>query len=345
MYVLLFMTALIVIIDGIDQYTTLQSSDISFGQIMVYVLIRIPNNLYQFVPLLILISTLVFFLNLSRHSEIIALKAAGISAAKIVLVPVIITIIISFFLIGSFNNLLVGSRKLSDEYADRFQARPSQTVRTVNDGVWLREVIKDETRFIYVPSVNWQEQTFNNIEFYIIKSGEQIKHLIGKTARISNQQWEISSVEVFKSGKNQQTLAEPSLTLSTNQNFSNIFSSLIDAHKVKTFRLSDFIARLEKNGYDVKSVKTYYYSELFLPVFLTLMVLIGSVFALSPMRGGGTSKRVIYAIASGFICYGATKLTESMAKSGDIPIIVGVGALPIAGIFLAIALLLHQEDG
>lgn len=343
--VLLFVLALILIVDGIDQYGNVRSYGATLAECVIYVLIRVPTNLYQFLPLVILISALSFFLNLSKHSELVALRASGISANRIVFVPVLMSFCIGLFSTFPFDPLLVGSRNIAETYLDSFRGRPSQIVRTLKDGVWLREVVSKDIRYIYIPEVKWNNQSFQNIEFFIKKPGQSITHITSKIAKIENEQWNLSDAIVYPEPTQTDTNETNIIQLDTSLNFRNIFSSFSDPKRIQLKNLPEFISNLERDGYDIKEAKTYYYSERMIPVFYMLMALIGSIFALAPLRGGSTSLRAVSAISTGFVCFGVTKLCESLAKAGDVPIILGVSLIPIAGILLGTSLLLHQEDG
>ena len=340
-----FILGLILIVDGIDQYGLIKNNNTTLAQCLLYVVIRVPANLYQFLPLAILISALMFFMNLAKHSELVALRASGISASRIVLVPVIVTAIIGLILIGPFNNLLVSSKNITDNYADSLRGRSSAAVRRVETGVWLREAIGSDVRFIYIPSINWKTKSFSDVEFFIKSGGLNITHIISKKARIVSDEWVLNDNSTFGEEEPTQRKNLKTISLKTQYNFDNIFASFLDPTRVTLRKLPAFISKLERDGYETNSAKTYFMSELSTPVFLVLMVLIGSVFALAPLRKGGAGVRSITAISTGFIFFGMTKLTESMSKAGDLPVELGVFVVPIAGILLAMSLLLHQEDG
>ena len=341
--VIAFIAAILLIVDGIDQYTRVQSYGVGFGLSMLYVVLRIPDNLYQFMPLVILIAALMFFLSLARNSELVALRASGMPASRIVLIPIFVTFLLGVALIGPLNSVLVKSRILAEDFIDSFKGQPNQTVRTVNNGIWVRDVWEDEVRFIYVAKVHWKAQTFKEIELFIKKDNTSTQHIIAKSGTIEDGYWVLKQTSVYESKESVQTF--PIIKIQTKQEFASLFAILSEPKLVKNRDQSSFIKKLDEDGYDIRPAKTYFYSELAFPLFLSLMCLVGSVFALAPMRGGGTSKRALFALTSGFGIYGVTKLTESMAKAGDLPVTIGVLAIPIAGFFIATSLLLHQEDG
>jgi lipopolysaccharide export system permease protein len=75
------------------------------------------------------------------------------------------------------------------------------------------------------------------------------------------------------------------------------------------------------------------------------MVLIGAVFTMRHVRFDKTGQMVLYAIMIGFGAFFLRSLAQVLGENGQIPIILAAWAPPIAAICLAIAMLLHLEDG
>ncbi len=343
--VALVIAAIVIIVDGIDQYTSISGYEATLTQKILFVVMRVPQIIYTFFPLIFLVASLSFFLNLSRNSELVALRAAGVSAVKIVLVPVIATLVLSAIILGPYHFGMVKSRIVSNNLEETIKGVPTQKIRTVRDGMWVKENIDTETRFIHVPRVNWRTNDMFNVEIYRFRENNKLERLLANKAILKDSQWQLTNVQVDQVDLDQGRQDLTEMTLESNLNFEQIFDAYTNPRYVTLFQMPKFISGLAKDGYDVASVKTLYYSTLALPISYGLLCIIGAIFALAPMRGGGTSLRVILAIASGLIYYFLGNLTDSLAKAGEIPIVIGVLALPLAGCFFAISLLLHQEDG
>ena len=337
---------IVVIVDGIDQFKVVEDLGGDKGKALVYILLRLPNSLYNFLPLLFLLASLFFFLGLARHSELVALRAAGVSAFRIVCVPIIMTIFLSLVIIGPYHLAMVKARTMSSDLISTLKGQPSDIIRTINRGIWLRENQGEDTRFIFIPRVNWKEKVFPNMEVFIKNPGKDTQHLIVKNGRIADGEWDLRGVQISQAARNSNAQSGlQNLKLPTKETFESLFADYLDPKTVPLYELPKFITELEKDGYDILPAKTLLYSELSQPLFLGFLCLLGSIFALAPMRGGGTSTRVLLALGTGFAFYFLTKLTESASKVGDIPIIVGVFCVPIAGSLFALSILLHKEDG
>jgi lipopolysaccharide export system permease protein len=76
---------LFVTIDFFEKIRMFLTNNATLAQMLSYSLFQIPIALAQILPAVILLSSLITFGNLSRHSEIIALKANGISLLRFAL--------------------------------------------------------------------------------------------------------------------------------------------------------------------------------------------------------------------------------------------------------------------
>ena len=72
------------------------------AEIWTYATLRAPQLVARFLPYSVLLATLITFVTLNQNSEVIAMKAAGLSAHQ-VLAPLILTALIVSVLSFAFN--------------------------------------------------------------------------------------------------------------------------------------------------------------------------------------------------------------------------------------------------
>src|SRR3954447_20435343 len=71
-----------------------------------YVSLRVPLLISRFLPFSVLLGTLIAFVGLNQHSEVVAMKAAGISAHQM-LAPLIVASLLIAGALFAFNELVV----------------------------------------------------------------------------------------------------------------------------------------------------------------------------------------------------------------------------------------------
>src|SRR5215210_6153205 len=106
------------------------------AEIWRYVALRIPLLVSRFLPFSVLLGTLIAFVGLNQHSEVVAMKAAGISAHQI-LAPLIIAslgIAVALFLFNE--TVVVKSARVVTAWSDN-DYRPVPPDSGVLSNVWL----------------------------------------------------------------------------------------------------------------------------------------------------------------------------------------------------------------
>ena len=108
------------------------------GDILSYITMRVPQLIARFLPYAVLLATLITFSGLSQHSEVVSMKAAGLSAHQI-LAPMLLA---SLVIAGGhfvFNDLIVApsTAKLKRWQDVKYGAIPNDSGTKIN--VWVRE--------------------------------------------------------------------------------------------------------------------------------------------------------------------------------------------------------------
>jgi lipopolysaccharide export system permease protein len=75
------------------------------------------------------------------------------------------------------------------------------------------------------------------------------------------------------------------------------------------------------------------------------MCLVAAGFSMRPARRGGVAQMIGGGVSAGFALFTISKIAEEFGQSGALPVVLAAWAPAAAGLMLAIALLLHMEDG
>src|SRR5437899_11077887 len=99
-----------------------------------YVGLRIPMLISRFLPFSVLLGTLIAFVGLNQHSEVVAMKAAGLSAHQILAPLVIASIVIAAALFAFNETVVVNSARVVDAWSDN-DYKPIPPERGILDSV------------------------------------------------------------------------------------------------------------------------------------------------------------------------------------------------------------------
>src|SRR5213076_649612 len=101
-----------------------------------YVSLRIPLLISRFLPFSVLLGTLIAFVGLNQHSEVVAMKAAGLSAHQI-LAPLIVASIVLAAALFAFNEfVVVNSARVVTAWSDN-DYKPIPPDRGMLTNVWV----------------------------------------------------------------------------------------------------------------------------------------------------------------------------------------------------------------
>jgi len=101
---------LMVLIDLVEQLRRF-GSDAPFSDLLQLSLLNLPQGIYRILPLIMVLSTVAMFLGLARSSEMVVTRAAGRSALRALVSPLIVTLIIGGITIGVFNPIVAATSK------------------------------------------------------------------------------------------------------------------------------------------------------------------------------------------------------------------------------------------
>jgi LPS export ABC transporter permease LptG len=119
---------LILVFTVFDLLKDILSHDISWFTVGAYLVNLTPSMIYQITPLAVLIAVLVTFGVLNRNSEIIAMKACGISLYRLVIPIVSIAAILSVSLFLFDQYYLPQANRKQEALRNIIKGKPAQTV-------------------------------------------------------------------------------------------------------------------------------------------------------------------------------------------------------------------------
>ena len=119
---------LMLVFTTFDLLADILRNRIALSTVGAYLINLTPDMLYQLAPLAVLISVLVTFGALNRNSEIIAMKATGISLYRLVVPVVVIASMLAFSLFLFAQFYLPQANQRQEALRDIIKGRPPRTV-------------------------------------------------------------------------------------------------------------------------------------------------------------------------------------------------------------------------
>lgn len=342
---------LLLLLDLIEELHRSAGSAVGFDQAAELAALNTPDGLYRILPLITILATIALFLGLARSSELVVMRAAGRSALRSLVAPVVTAIAIGLFGVAVMNPLVAASSDAYEALTNHLSQGATENVLSITrEGLWLRQGGPDGQTVIRADRASLDGTHLANATFISLNAqGQPLSRVEAGTADLIDGAWQLSDAKVwhFPGVANPELSArtEAKLTLHSDLTRDQIRDSFGNPSQIPIWQLPDFIERLQRAGFSAREHRVWFQMELALPLMLAAMVLIGAGFTMRHVRFGNTGLMVLAALISGFAIYFLRNFAQALGSSGQIPVVLAAWGPPLVANFLSLGLLLHLEDG
>jgi lipopolysaccharide export system permease protein len=329
--------------------------DAGFALVATIAGLRLPFVALQILPFAILLGGILAFWRLTRSSELVVARAAGISAWGFLSGPLIVALL--FGVIGTMAVSPLSSAMLARaERLDYAYLRASAGLTAIAGGkLWLRQadrgldpqgvaILSGRPAAAGRPNERPGEFTLTDVSLWRLSAGDRpLARIEAPRARLLPGRWVLEDSVTFNADRS----AGPRETLSfpTDLTPDRIENSFASPDTLSFWALPGFIAVLEAAGFSAVRHQLHFQSLLALPVLAAAMALLAAGFSMRPSRRGGVAQMIGAGVSAGFALFVLDKITSEFGEAGTLPVELAAWAPTIAGLLLALALLLHLEDG
>jgi lipopolysaccharide export system permease protein len=173
--------------------------------------------------------------------------------------------------------------------------------------------------------------------------GRPIGRIEAPRASLEAGQWRLEGAVSF--GADRVASPRRTLLLPTELSATRIEDSFAPPDTLSFWALPEFIGLLENAGFSAVRHRLHFHSLMSLPLLACAMALLAAGFSMRPSRRGGVGRMLGLGVASGFALFMLDRITAEFGEAGSLPVVLAAWAPAAAGLMLALALLLHLEDG
>jgi lipopolysaccharide export system permease protein len=307
-------------------------------------LLRLPSVSEHVLPFAVLIGSIGGFLMLSRSSELVIARAAGMSAWQFILPGVLVAFAIGVLSTVFYNPLAAYAKARSENlYATLFN-RETTILKTKGAGAWLRQEGVDGQSVIHADHAAKHGLSLSGVTaLHFDKNGNMFERIEAESAELKDGRWELRNAWISTVGR--QPSFHEHYILSTYLTPTQVRTALGSTASVSFWELPEFIDLADKAGLSATKYKLRYHMLLARPVLLAVMVLLAATCSLRAFRFGKIQTMVIAGLGAGFTFFIFSEMSRNLGVSGvAAPTIAAWAPVGVAG-FLALTVLLYQEDG
>jgi lipopolysaccharide export system permease protein len=331
--VMLAMTIFFVLVDALPDY-----GKGSFGlyEITRYVLFSQARQLYELFPMATLIGTLMGLSALALNSELIAMRAAGVSVPRIMLAAMKtgLALILAVVLLGEF----VVPTAENEAQLGRAQALAAG-LQQKGTGLWLR----DGAVFVNIGEVLPDLSLLRLNIYQLDDQARLIAQTSAQRAWHETGGWRLEAVRESRIEKNRVRVRQlKDLTWQSvlTPEMVNVFS--IRPEGLSMLQLGRYIEHLRQNSQDTARFRLAFWQKLLLPFATAVMMLLAAPFVFRHFRSGGMSQRIFIGIMLGLTFVVLNRSFGYFGLIYGLPPVLGA-AMPIV-LFLLLALGLLRRN-
>lgn len=340
-------SALVMLIDFVEVSRGPGSSaDLSAFQTLGLVLLKSPAVIVTLLPFVFLFGTLFAYVRLNRRSELIALRAAGVSAWRFVLPAAGMAVVMGVLAVAVLSPLASTADGLwRSERARLTGAAPGVEAA---EAIWLRE--GDAQRQMVIRAAGQDRATGRllNTTFFIYTTDDEGRRTFNeridaRSATLAAGRWRLTDAVGAQIG--QRAVRYKTLDLTSNLADREAFDRFARPQSTPFWSLPNQIRRIEDAGFTSTAYRLQFQQALATPLIFGAMSILAAAFSLRLMRLGDVAKMSVSAVVLGFAFFFVTQFSAAMGSAEVVPPVVAAWLPPVLTTLAALTLLFYTEDG
>jgi len=320
-----------------------RAQDISINVVLMMAALKLPEVGQKVIPFAVLFGAIYTCWKLNKTSELVVMRAAGISAWQF-LSPMIL----GAFLIGITVTTAVNpASAIMLEKFERMESNyfntSSNLVTVSRAGIWLRQPAEDGYALFHASSFDQQHWRMQDVIVFFFDRGDTFqKRVDSPRARLDDGFWELAEARI-NTAEGARTV--DIVQLPTELTARQIEESFANPETISFWRIPEYLRIMTEAGFSGTRLAIHFQSLLALPFLLAAMVLLAATFSLRPQRFGGTGAMIGLGVGVGFFIFFMESILQAFGISQKIPVYLAAWTPAIVSLLMGASALLHMEDG
>ncbi len=294
--------AVLVVLVGLDALSSIvdESQDISerygFLQILTYVGLTLPRRIHEFVPFAALIGALVGLGRLASASELVVVRAAGVSMSSLalsVIRPALVAALFGF-VVGEF--VSPGAEQMA--ISQRALAQRADSSVTGRYGTWNR----DGNTFIHVDAVQRGGVIFGVTLLSYDADRHLTRSLRANRGTYFEDHWLLEEVQETELGTDATRVTEYTLwRWDTDITPNLLVLDVVEPESLPIRQLWPYARYLDQQGLMSADIELAFWRKLLQPLAVAGLVLVAMSFVFGPLRDGSMGARIFAGVIVGVV--------------------------------------------
>jgi lipopolysaccharide export system permease protein len=305
-----------------------------------YVSLRIPLLISRFLPFSVLLGALIAFVGLNQNSEVVAMKATGLSAHQI-LAPMIVASLGVAIALFAFNELVVvKSARTVNAWSDA-DYEPIPPDSGILSNVWIR----DGDNLVHAKLVGGRGPTtrLRGVTIYERDQGAIARVIEAERAEQVPGAWQLKSIRTYDARMNL-VMRSDQMTALAGVDPTRFTLAKVDPNERDFISLWQAVGELKAAGRPADEALTGWWHKISGPLSTMLMPLLAATAAFGLARSGKTLLRATIGMALGFAYFVADNFSIALGNYGAYPPLLAAWAPFLLFLLIGEFVLIRQEE-
>lgn len=322
-------------------------TDVGAPQLFYLTLLRAPSLIQVLLPFVFLFGGIGAYVALNRKSELVAMRAAGVSAWRFILPFAGAAFVAGVVTVSAINPLAAMlNRQFELERGRLMENYLGDQPRDI----WLRQgddrnqmVIHARARDVVGGTVR-----LRGVSLFIYEKAPDgrlqfRRRLEASEARLLPGFWRLRDVREATAGQN--SVRSDILSIRSTLDAQAAMERLASPDAINFWRLPSAIRLTEQAGFSADGYRLRFQQLLATPVLFAAMGLLAAAFSLRLARLGGLAGLAGAGVSLGFVVFFFNQFAGALAKADIIPIFAAAWTPAVIALLSGVTLLFYTEDG
>lgn len=337
----------IMLIDFVELSRTIgiRAKEASMISLLWLTVLESPSVILILLPFAFLFGVLAAFVNLNRRSELIAMRAAGVSAWRFILPTAAAAGLIGVATVTLFNPV---AARMNAEY-QRLQTEMMEGyLPGASKAVWLRQGDETTQTIIRAGSREGPGLRLKDVSVFVYQldsnGGLHFQRRIdAEAAELRKGAFVLTGVQAATPGS--VALRLGSVTIPSTLNEATAIERFASPQAVPFWSLPSMIEETERAGFSAAAYRLQFHQLLGTPVMFAAMSMLAAAFSLRLLRLGGLGALAAAGVSLGFVFFFFNQLCSSLGRAAVVPPLIAAWTPPVLVLLAGITLLFYTEDG
>jgi lipopolysaccharide export system permease protein len=286
--VLVVLLGLYTFMDLVNELDELGKGSYAFADIMTYLLLSMPKRIYELLPIAALLGSVLGLGSLASQSELVAMRAAGVTVAQINKAVLLVAFILMMFALFIGEVIRPPAEQTAREAKSLAQ---SGTIGSRSEyGFWTR----DGNHFNHIERI-LPDGRFKGISIYEFDSQNRLRVVTkAENATYDDDTWTLSDVvqsTVDELGVKVKAVEFARWQSKLNPGMLNIV--IVPPEFLPLWGLLEYINYLQNNHQSVAQYQMAFWMKIMMPLSSAVMVLLAVPFIFGPLRTAPVGGRIL----------------------------------------------------